>query len=89
LSEQAKLALLQGKIKDAKNHERSGNIFSTLGIILTAIGFTVYAYGLRDWSFLALGILGLFAVIPGIAENVYYGRMRMRLMRELKRRMLH
>jgi len=39
LSEQAKLAYLQEKIKDFKRHERSGWIAFIIGVVLAVIGF--------------------------------------------------
>lgn len=86
MSEQANLTFLQEKIKDAKSHERSGITFMVLGIILAVIGFSFYGYGwVVGWSLLVLGIVGVIMAIFGILENLFYFRVRIRLMRELER----
>jgi UPF0716 family protein affecting phage T7 exclusion len=65
LSDQARTALLQELIKDAKDQIRNGFIFGLVGLLFASFGFFSYAAGLLGFSpaWLALGVAGVAMVV--------------------------
>ena len=65
LSDQARTALLQELIKDAKDQIRNGFIFGLVGLLFASFGFFSYTTSLLGFSlaWLALGMAGAAMVI--------------------------
>jgi hypothetical protein len=65
LSDQARTALLQELIKDARDQIRKGFIFGLVGLLLASFGFFFYATSLLGFSlaWLVLGMAGAAMVI--------------------------
>jgi hypothetical protein len=65
LSDQARIALLQELIKDAKDQIRNGFIFGLVGLLFASFGFFSYATSLLGSSlaWLVLGMAGAAMVI--------------------------
>ena len=83
MSEEAKLAYLQEKIKEAKRGERSGTILSVVGIFAVAIGFGLIPHiGAIAGTFIGVG--GLIAIITGVFEWFYCSRQYLKLMEQFK-----
>jgi hypothetical protein len=86
LSEQAKLVLLQEKIKDAKNHERGGTISYIFGMVAVVIGFVMNAFPFSSppWFGTVVIVVGAIIVIIGLWEHFHYWKRRNILMVELE-----
>ena len=65
LSDQARIALLQDLIKDAKDQIRNGFILGLVGLLFASLGFFSYSTDLLAFSpaWLALGMAGAAMVI--------------------------
>ena len=65
MSDQARIALLQELIKDAKDQIRNGFILGLAGLLFASFGFFSYATGLVGFglAWLALGMAGAAMVI--------------------------
>ena len=91
MSEQAKVAYLQEKIKQAKRNERFGIAFFIFGIILVIFSFiapqiiAVMYPNSPALSPILVGIIGgiLFAVL-GVADWIYYGLQGGNLVEQLR-----
>ena len=69
LSEQARVAFLQEKIKDAKGQSRSNFILGIVGLVLASFGFISYVNGSFGGGsgFLIVGTVGVIAAIIGFS----------------------
>jgi hypothetical protein len=85
LSDQAKIALLQELIKDAKTQIRNGFILGLAGLILASLGFLSYAESLAGFNlgWLALGMAGAAMVIAAFYLMIHADIQQDRWKREL------
>jgi UPF0716 family protein affecting phage T7 exclusion len=85
LSDQARIALLQELIKDAKDQIRNGFILGLAGLLFASFGFFSYATGLLGFSpgWLALGMAGAAMVVAAfyvmIRADMQEGRWKRQL----------
>ena len=83
MSEQAKLAYLQEKIKDAKGHERGGMIVFVIGVFVTAIGFGLNPL-IGSNAGIPMEVGGLILAVIGSFRWFYYGYQNNKLMEQLR-----
>jgi hypothetical protein len=90
-SEQAKVAYLQERIKEAKRSERRGTVISIFGLILTTFSFLspliikVVWFPAAYLPFL-LGIIGgILVIVLGMAISIHYAIQGGVLMEQLRR----
>lgn len=81
MSEQARVAYLEERIRDAKREERTGTIVLFFGVILAGFGFSVGSnFGLDGtWA----EILGILVAAIGFYSLLYSQYKYVRLMQEL------
>lgn len=85
MSDQARIALLQELIKDAKNQIRNGLVLGLVGLILAALGFLSYAEGFASFNFgwLTIGVVGAAMVVVAFYLMIQSDRKQERWQREL------
>jgi len=83
LSEQAKMAHLQEKIKRAKSNKRAGAVSMILGVVSISAGIMVNRTG-QSLGFIAMGALGIFLFVYGLYASVRYSREYDNTMKELQ-----
>lgn len=86
MSEQARLAILQEKLKGAKSRMRTGDIFLTVGAVLIAayfvFGSTLGYYGNLSWGLLVPAIISL---VLGFAELMMGARKKASVLGEMEK----
>ena len=90
LSEQAKMAHLQEKIKRAKSNKRAGVVSMILGVVSISAGIMVNRTEQlvnrtgQLWGFIAMGALGIFLFVYGLYALVRYSHEYGNTMKELQ-----
>ena len=86
MSEQARLAILQEKLKEAKSRMRTGDIFLTVGAVLIAAYFvfvsTLGYYGIPAWGLLVPAIISL---VIGFVELLMGARKKASVLGEMEK----
>jgi uncharacterized membrane protein YjjP (DUF1212 family) len=83
MSEQARIASLQEKIKEARNEERNYDIWASISGFSAGGGFALYFSLNRDLFFLVLGIAGVIGVLLFGTVSFLAKKTKTQLMKEL------
>jgi hypothetical protein len=81
LSEQAKVALIQEGIKEAKSSERTGFVLLMVGALLTGGGSAALKLSQDAWYAV---ILGVVSAVFGFCYGAYHARKEGKLREQLK-----
>lgn len=82
MSEEAKIAYIQERLREVRSNERYGTILGLIGALMTGIGFALSSVlGQSMWI---VGVLGILLIICGAIYGAYYAIQRMKLMKQLK-----
>jgi hypothetical protein len=82
LSEEAKIAYIQERLKEVRRGERNGSIWGIFGAVLLGVGIGFSSIlGQSTWILEACGIL-LFLL--GLVDVAYCGFQRIKLMNQMK-----
>ena len=84
MSEQARIAALQEKIKNSRSVERSANFAGIAGAVLSGIGFGLYFNLSRVIGTQLLGVLGLIVMVLGLVGGQANKANTGKLIRELE-----
>ena len=84
MSEQARIASLQEKIKEARYGQILAMFAGAIGGIAAVLGFFSYSQSIGEWTILFVGIGGAVILMSGVMGVwIYEGRMK-KLMSELE-----
>jgi flagellar motor component MotA len=84
MSEQAKIAYLQEKIKEARYSQALATIVGALGGIAAVFGLFSYFQSIGGWNMLSMGIGGVIILVIGIIGIWIYEERLKKLQSELK-----
>ncbi len=84
MSEQARIAALQEKIREWRDAGRAADQASAVGAVVAGLGFGLYLVSWGGWVALPLGILGLIIVVIGVLLTNVVSVNKKKLMRELE-----
>jgi len=85
MSEQARLAYLQEKLKKARGKSRMGRFLLAIGSFITAFCVYLSFAGLYDSLLVVILIGGILLFVGGTANAIYWDSQRERIIEELEK----